>query len=122
MCRLRICLAVVAGLLTSPVAAEQLDLALEEVRLVKDTISARLDIQLRLTPDSARRFAAFTAARIDQQVHLSVDNIALNSPVLRGVIPGGVIMLSPGGYEVNGHTTAGIVSRLEAAGIVTISD
>ena len=73
-------------------------------------------------PTPARDFAAFTAARIDQQVHLSVDNIALNSPVLRGVIPGGVIMLSPGGYEANGHTTAAIVSRLEAAGIVTVSD
>ena len=85
-------------------------------------MSRRLDIELRLTAVAATDFEAFTVMRIDQEVHPGVDEVMLLRPAVQGPIRDGIIIVSPGSDEADGYLPVGIVEKIHAGRIVTVSD
>ena len=79
-------------LLCGLAAAEPLKLGVATAMVMPDPSQAALD--LKLTPDSAKAFAAFTSANVGKTIDLSTDGAVVMSPRLVEPILGGEIMVS----------------------------
>jgi len=92
-CRLGVCLAVLL-LACGLAAAEPLALAVAAATVVRDPAPGQDALDVKLTPDSAKAFAAFTAANVGKTIDLSIDGAVVMSPRLVEPILGGEIMVS----------------------------
>ena len=80
-------------LLCGLAAAEPLTLGVATATVVPDP-SRQAALDLKLTPDSAKAFAAFTSANVGKTIDLSIDGAVVMSPRLVEPILGGEIMVS----------------------------
>ncbi|BCG94379.1 SecDF P1 head subdomain-containing protein [Mesorhizobium sp. 131-2-1] len=91
-CRLVVCLAMLL-LACGLAAAQPLALAVAAATVVRDPAPGQDALDLKLTPDSAKAFAAFTVANVGRTIDLSVDGAVVMSPRLLEPILGGEIMV-----------------------------
>jgi len=74
--------------------AKPLTLAIAKANVVRDPAPGQVALNLKLTPDSKRTFAAFTRANVGNIIDLSIDGAVVMSPRLVEPILGGEIMVS----------------------------
>lgn len=74
--------------------AEPLTLAIAKASVVRDPAPGQVALSLKMTPDSARAFAAFTKANVGKTVDLSVGGTVVMSPRLVEPILRGEVMIS----------------------------
>jgi preprotein translocase subunit SecD len=76
------------------VMAEPLTLAIARAVVVPDPVPGQVALNLEMTSDSARAFAAFTNANVGKTIDLSVGGAVVMSPRLVEPILGGEVMIS----------------------------
>ncbi|MBB6407444.1 SecDF P1 head subdomain-containing protein [Mesorhizobium sangaii] len=74
--------------------AEPLTLAIAKAVVVPDAAPGQVALNLKMTPDSGRAFAAFTKANVGKTIDLSVGGSVVMSPRLVEPILGGEVMIS----------------------------
>lgn len=83
------------GLLACGLAmAEPLTLTIAKAVVVPDPAPGQVALNLKMTPDSGRAFAAFTKANVGKTIDLSVGGNVVMSPRLVEPILGGEVMIS----------------------------
>jgi preprotein translocase subunit SecD len=75
-------------------AAAPLALVVADARLSADSVPNTTVVDITLSPDSGKAFAAFTAAHVGDKVAIMVDGRAVMTPILRDPITGGVVEIS----------------------------
>lgn len=79
-------------------------------------------INVTLTPEGQRSLAAFTQDRVGRTIHLRVGGVLLTSPTVMSPINGGSLQLSPGATGFGGISAEEIAKRLNANGVMDVSD
>lgn len=74
--------------------AEPLTLAIAKAMVVPDSAPGQVALNLKMTPDSGRAFAAVTKANVGKTIDLSVGGNVVMSPRLVEPILGGEVMIS----------------------------
>ncbi|MCF1503792.1 hypothetical protein L0F51_08460 [Afifella sp. H1R] len=89
--------ALLAGLLPTHALADTLALSLAEAEIVFNEASRQWEVVIRLDDDSAKAFARFTQAHLQEKIAVMVDGKVLVTPMIHSPIYGGPLPI--GGSE-----------------------
>ena len=79
-------------------------------------------VDVALTPNVQHNLAAFTRERVGRVIHIRADDATLASPTVMSPIEGDALRLSPGANGFGGMSAQEIAKRLDAGGVIVVSD
>jgi preprotein translocase subunit SecD len=100
-------------LVSQPVLAETLKVEVEHAEAGLDQATGQPIVSIQLSPKSTTAFAAFTKARVGEQVRVRFGNQVLMEPIVREPIAGGALVMSGNFTEASAGE---LVDNIKAAG------
>lgn len=108
-----ICIAACTAIFVAgPVSAETLKITIADVKPSYDTYSNAPILTLTLSPESKAALAAFTTARVGEQVKLRVGSKVLSEPIIREPILGGALVINGGFSEEDAQELARAILKV----------